>query len=126
MTLKRVSTKAKGTKGENLAARFLKKRGFKIITQNYRTPFGELDIVAEDNGRLVFVEVRTLRAEARHSPEETVNFKKQQKISRLALAYIQEKGLEDRLARFDVIAIEASRPQPTIRHIPDAFDIWEP
>ncbi len=126
MTFKRASTKEKGTQGEKLAARFLKKGGFKILTRNYRTRFGEIDIVAEDKGRLVFVEVRTLSAAARHSPEETITLKKQQKISRIALAYIQEKGLEDRLARFDVIAIKDSRPQPTIRHLPDAFDIWEP
>jgi len=42
------------------------------------------------------------------------------------MAYIQEKGLEDRPARFDVVAIERSTPQPVIRHHPDAFDIWEP
>jgi putative endonuclease len=61
--------------------------------------------VAEDSGVLVFVEVRTLKESAGHTPEETIQWKKQQRLSRTALAYTQHKGLEDRPARFDVVAV---------------------
>jgi putative endonuclease len=125
MALRRASTKEKGREGERLAARFLEKHGFRILDRNYRNRLGEIDIVAEDRGTLVFVEVRTLKASAGHSPEETIQWKKQRRLSRTALAYIQYKGLEDRPARFDVVAVEFAGRRSTLRHTPDAFDIWE-
>ena len=108
------STRESGEKGEILALGFLKKKGFRILNKNYRNTFGEIDIVAEEKGQLVFVEVRSLKTWERHLPEETIGSKKQQKISRTALAYIQEKGWEDRPARFDVIAVKASDRDPAI------------
>ncbi len=123
--MKRSSTKEKGQEGERLAVRFLEKQGFRILDRNYRNRLGEIDIVADDNGVLVFVEVRTLKASAGHSPEETIQWKKQQRISRTALAYIQHKRLEDRPARFDVISVTLAGDRPTLRHIPDAFEMWE-
>ena len=121
----RTSTKEKGRAGEQLAVRFLERRGFRILNRNYRNRFGEIDIVAEDKGVLVFVEVRTLKETAGHAPEETIQWKKQQRLSRIALAYIQHKGLEDRPARFDVIAVDLAGRRSTLRHIPDAFEICE-
>ena len=125
MAFGKASTKQRGQAGERLALGFLKKKGFRILKKNYRNTFGEIDIVAEEKGQLVFVEVRTLKSWQRHLPEETVGPKKQQKISRTAMAYIQEKGWEDRPARFDVIAVKASDQEPAIHHIPNAFDVWE-
>jgi putative endonuclease len=125
MALRRASTREKGQEGELHAVRFLEKEGYRILARNYRNRLGEIDIVAEDRGVVVFVEVRTLREPSRHSPEETIQWKKKQKLSRTALAYIQEKGLENRPARFDVVAVESGSGRPTLRHIPDAFEIWE-
>ncbi len=125
MALNKASTRAKGQEGERLAARFLEEQGFCILDRNYRNRLGEIDIVAEDKGVIVFVEVRTLKASAGHPPEETIQWKKQQRISRTAQAYIQHKRLEDRPARFDVIAVTFSGTRPTLRHIPDAFEMWE-
>ena len=119
--MKKRSTREKGQEGERLAARFLEKQGFRILDRNYRNRLGEIDIVAEDRGVLVFVEVRTLKASAGHSPEETIQWKKQQRISRTA----QYKRLEDRPARFDVVSITLDGTRSTLRHIPDAFEMWE-
>jgi putative endonuclease len=122
---KKASTKEKGREGERLAVRFLRREGFRILDRNYRNRLGEIDIVAEDKGVLVFVEVRTLKASAGHAPEETIQWKKQQRISRTALAYIQYKRLEDRPARFDVVSVTLDGTEATLRHIPDAFEMWE-
>jgi putative endonuclease len=123
--MKKRSTKEKGQEGERLAARFLEEQGFRILDRNYRNRLGEIDIVAEDTGVLVFVEVRTLEASAGHSPEETIQWKKQRRISRTAEAYIQYKRLEDRPARFDVVSVTLDDNRSTLRHIPDAFEMWE-
>lgn len=123
--MKKRSTKEKGQAGERLAVRFLEKQGFRILERNYRNRLGEIDIVAEDGGVLVFVEVRTLEASAGHSPEETILPKKQQHISRTAVTYVQHKRLEDRPARFDVVSVRLDGPRSTLRHFPDAFEIRE-
>ena len=81
--------------------------------------------MAEEGGELVFVEVRSLRSTAGHLPEETVGVRKQQRLSRIALAYIQKNRLEDRPARFDIVSIETGERGPTLRHLADAFEIWE-
>ena len=81
--------------------------------------------MAEDREVLVFVEVRTLKASAGHSPEETIQWKKQQRISRIDQAYIQYKRLEDRPARFDVVSVTLDGTRSALRHIPDAFEMWE-
>lgn len=126
MAFRRASTKEKGREGERLAARFLEKQGFRIRDRNYRNRLGEIDIVAEDGDVLVFVEVRALKASSGHTPEETIHWKKQQRLTRTALAYIQQKGLESLPARFDVIAVALSGNRPSLRHIPNAFEMWEP
>ena len=125
MACKGTSTKEKGQEGERIAVRFLERRGFRILERNYRNRLGEIDIVAEDKGVLVFVEVRTLTESARHAPEETIQWKKKQRLSRTALVYVQHKGLEDLPARFDVVAVTFAQGRSTVRHIPDAFEIWE-
>ena len=126
MSIRQMSTRKKGQQGEELAVRFLKKNGFHILTRNYRCRLGEIDVIAEQDDQLVFVEVRSLRSAAMYLPEETINAQKQQRLSRAALTYIQAHGLEDRAARFDVIAVETGGSKPEIRHLPDAFDLWEP
>ena len=126
MGIRQSTTQKKGRLGENLAVRFLKKNGFRIVTRNYRCRFGEIDVIAEQDDQLVFVEVRSHGSSQRYLPEETVNAQKQQRLSRTALTYIQTYGLEDRAARFDIIAVETGGSKPEVRHLPDAFEIWEP
>ncbi len=115
-----------GQQGEDAACKYLQGRGFRIVERNFRCPFGEVDIIARDGETLVFVEVRTGGRGRIHAPEETVSAKKQLKIGRSALFYLQRHGLEDRCAaRFDVVAVEQTEKGADIRHIPDAFEIQE-
>jgi putative endonuclease len=120
------STVGKGRRAESEARGFLEKRGYRILAQNYRCRFGELDIVAEQGKELVFVEVRSLGPSAGHLPEETIDPEKQRKLSITALAFLQAQGLEDRPARFDVVAVRTGEGATSIRHLTDAFELWEP
>ena len=126
MVLKRRRTREKGNVGENLAAAYLERQGFRILTRNFRTRCGEIDLVAEHEGELVFVEVRSLRLPARYLPEETITFEKQKRLSLAAQAYLQSNRQEDAVARFDILAVEIDGSKHTVRHLPDAFEIWEP
>jgi len=118
---------AKGRQAEILALDFLRARGFRILERNYRCRCGEIDIVAEQGEELVFVEVRSLGPRARHLPEETITPAKQRKLSLVAQAYLQHRRRENRPARFDVIAVETVEGgAPAVRHLPNAFELWEP
>jgi putative endonuclease len=122
---RRVNTREVGKQSEEVACRFLQKKGYRILTTNYRQRFGEIDIIAEKGEQLVFVEVRSLHGSERLQPEETVGVPKQLRLSRTAMAYIQQHGLEDRPARFDIVSIDMSADRPFCRHIEDAFEALE-
>ena len=77
--------------GEQLAKEFLEKQGYKIIEQNYKTKYGEIDLVAENRKEMVFVEVRTKIGENFGTPEETINKKKMRKLWGNAMAYAAVK-----------------------------------
>ncbi len=104
--MKTNARKSLGAFGESTAIKFLKDKGFQIITTNYRCRYGEIDIVAKDDYQLVFVEVRTKKGRSFGTPEESVASKKQARMVIVAQTYIQEKHLEASDWRIDVIAIE--------------------
>jgi putative endonuclease len=111
-----------GDRGENLAARFLRNLGYRIITRNFRCETGEIDIIARDGTTLVFVEVKT-RAYDDPAPEEQVHDAKQHQLTRVAKIYLSRYGIPQPPARFDVVAvIWPEGRQPIIRHIPHAFE----
>ena len=112
-----------GEKGESLAARFLKKNGYKIIEQNYRTQLGEIDIIAREKKTIVFVEVKSRRSTRFGNPKWAVTPKKQRKISMVALYYLKTTRQTDVKARFDVVAITSNRDQPQIEIVKNAFDL---
>lgn len=111
-----------GKKGEAIAAEYLKKKGYRIIEINYRCPIGEIDIVAQDQNEMVFVEVKARRSCALGYPEQAVNLRKQRKMSQLALWYLREKKLTDTRARFDVVAVLMLPSGNDVRLIQNAFD----
>lgn len=84
--LKQHNTKT-GYLGEVLARKYLEKKGYKILEQNYRTRWAEIDLIAKKKEVLVFVEVRTKVGEQFGAPEETLNFRKLQKVRRNAISY---------------------------------------
>lgn len=113
---------ALGDRGENVAAQYLRKQGYKIIVRNFRCELGEIDIIARDGKTLVFVEVKT-RAYDDPQPEDQVNLHKQQQLTKAAKLYLSRYGIPQPPARFDVVAIVwPNGREPQIRHIPGAFE----
>ena len=114
--------KTLGTKGENLAVTFLKKKGYKIIARNYKTFIGEIDIIAKDGNTTVFIEVKTRTNDSFGYPFEAVHNKKRQKLKNIALLYLKNRGQESSV-RFDVLSIiYTDNGKETIEHIKDAFE----
>jgi len=111
-----------GKKGEELAREYLKKHGYKIVEQNYKTPFGEIDIIAQDNNTLVFIEVKTRESIEFGLPFESVNKMKRRKIANVALSYL--KRFQDLPpCRFDVLSIYYKNAIPEFELIKDAFEV---
>ncbi len=110
--------------GETLAAQYLEKRGYQLLEQNYRSRFGEIDLIAKQGKRIVFVEVKTRRTLRFGVPQAAVTPAKQKQISKLALSYLQTHNLLDAPCRFDVVAIFlSSKSTPArLKHIENAFD----
>jgi len=106
-----------GRRGENISIEFLKKQGYKIMETNYRCCLGEIDIVAKDKNVLCFVEVKTRRTKEYGLPEEAVDWHKQRKLTKVALAYLKEKKVYNQDLRFDVVSVYPGR----IKLIKDAF-----
>ncbi|WP_422445863.1 YraN family protein [Thermoanaerobacterium sp. DL9XJH110] len=117
-----MGNKILGSLGEQLATEFLKRLNYRILATNYRCRFGELDIIALDGGTIVFVEVKTRSTQNFGKGMEAVNYYKQQKIKKTALAYLNESKHPFKNLRFDVIDILINREKtPEITHIVNAF-----
>ena len=95
-----------GAGGERLAAQMLETHGYRLVARNWRCPYGELDLIAEDGPELVFVEVKARRGDHLGSPEEAITPAKRRKLLLAAQSYLAEQGTEQRPYRFDVVAIE--------------------
>jgi putative endonuclease len=112
---------ALGERGENVAAKYLRTQGYKILARNFRCAVGEVDIIARDGKALVFVEVKT-RMYDDPTPEEQVNATKQHQITKAAKFYLGRFGTPQPPARFDIVAVVwPSGQPPIIRHEADAF-----
>ena len=114
-----------GTRGENLACRFLKKNGYKILYRNFRgRTGGEIDVVCRDRDTLVFVEVKTRTREDFGRPLDAVNRDKRNRISRGGLAWLRLLDDPDILFRFDVVeVIIAEGAEPRLEILPNAFSL---
>jgi putative endonuclease len=108
---------ATGRRGEDLAHRFLQKRGYTIAGRNFRarSGSGEIDIVARDGDAVVFVEVKTRESAEFGSPVRAIDRDKEAAMRRAAREYCRRANLDMAQARFDVIGIVLTKP-PTIRH----------
>ena len=101
-----MNKRSEGTLYERLAAGWLEKQGFRILECNYRTRYGEIDIIAREGRTLVFAEVKYRRTSVYGEPIEAVDHRKQYKICRVADWYAAEKQIsQDDPCRFDVIAV---------------------
>ncbi len=113
-----------GLKGEELAIRFLKKRGYKIIARNFRCRHGEIDVVASEGDTIVFVEIKARSTVDFSLPQDAVDHHKQAKVIHAATTYLMEKKLYDQVpVRFDVVAVNLNSTKPKIELIKDAFQL---
>ncbi len=114
-----------GAKGEKLAVKLLKRKGYKIVQRNYKCKLGEIDIIAKKDGTLVFAEVKTRQTKEFGPPQYAITAAKRKQISKVALFYIKKKRLREQSCRFDVIAITFSSEsrKPNVEHIENAFEL---
>ncbi len=97
-----------GIEGEDLATKALKKKGYKIIEKNYRSKFGEIDIVAEEKGYLVFIEVKRRNTGSFGDSFDAIDGKKKEHMIRSATYYLKSHKCFDRKVRFDVVGIDGN------------------
>ena len=116
-----------GTQGENLACRFLRKNGYKVLYRNFKgRAGGEIDVICRDRDTLVFVEVKTRTREDFGRPFDAVNQQKQNSIARGALAWLRLLDNPDILFRFDVVeVIIVEGAEPRLEILRNAFSLPE-
>jgi len=113
-----------GAIGEDAAMRVLRRRGYRIRDRNLRCPMGELDLVAEDGGTLVFLEVKTRSTSDYGGPFEAISPLKRRRLQRLAVYYLATRRLMDRPCRFDAVSVSVD-PAGRIRGVEVLVDAFE-
>lgn len=111
-----LENKKLGAAGEKQAVKYLKRSGYKIVKRNYKNPFGEIDIIAEKDGTVAFIEVKTRLTDAFGAPSEAVNESRRRKYVAGA-NYFFRGGEPDCTVRFDIIEIYRGQ----INHVENAF-----
>jgi putative endonuclease len=114
--------RARGREAEDLAAAFLRDRGFEILDRNHAIPRGEVDLVCREGEVLCFVEVRSRGSEAQGGPEETVGRRKARRVVAAATDWALRHGALEDAIRFDVVAVTFVGGAPRIEHFRAAFD----
>lgn len=109
-----------GSAGEYSAADYLKRKQYKILGQNFSCRFGEIDIIAQKNNFVVFVEVKTRKNEKFAQAREYVTRAKQERVMKAAMLWLQQNDV-DLQPRFDVIEVVGDGRAQKINHIEDAF-----
>jgi putative endonuclease len=117
-----ILARARGTAGEGAASKYLSGLGYAILERNFKTRFGEIDIVARDHNTTVFVEVKRREAPGHGSAAEFVSPSKMRKVVSAARIFAAKNGLSDGLVRFDVVAIDVIGGREQLRHHKGAFD----
>jgi putative endonuclease len=117
-----------GDRGEDVAARFLQGRGYRVLQRSFRVASGEIDIVARDGDWLVFVEVKTRSDDSFAEPAESVTRAKQRRLARAAIAYLRRLGSPPVPPfRFDIVEVVwRPRSKPVLRLHRDAFPMPQP
>lgn len=111
--------------GEAAAAVALREAGMTILESRFRLRCGEIDLIADDGGVVVFVEVKTRRGSRYGRPAESVTAVKRKRMARTASAYLKLRSWFERRARFDVVEVFVEHGgRRTVHHIRDAFRIW--
>ena len=117
-----------GARGEAAAAKYLKRKGYKIVARGQRNRLGEIDLIAVDPAPtrrgVVFVEVKTRTSDQAGRPDEAVDVRKQRKLTHLCLTYLKRHDLLQCRARFDIVAVTwpPGAKEPKIEHFMNAFE----
>jgi putative endonuclease len=109
-----------GCAGEELACGELRRRGYEILARQFRTRWGEIDIVARDGATLVFVEVKARAGQEFGGGAAAVTWRKQRRIARVALQFLARYGRQDVPCRFDVVVVTPG-PEPRVEVYRHAF-----
>ena len=121
-----MTTREIGAQGETFAAQMLQEQGMKILSRNYYTPYGEIDLIVLDKGCIAFVEVKTRRTGSVTRPAEAVDRRKRERIIRSAVCYLMEYPV-DLQPRFDVFEIVTKKGKTfsvqSYRYIINAYEV---
>lgn len=123
MTFKR---KKFGIEGEELASRFLKGKGYRILERNFKNSLGEIDIIAKSGSTFCFIEVKSRTSDAFGEPAEAVSRNKQRKLSQVALSYLKANRLTESDARFDIVSVMRKGNDAKIEVFENAFELNSP
>ena len=110
-----------GELGERIAERWLRRSGWRIIQRRFRTGHRDIDLVAERDGTVAFVEVKARRGDRFGQPVEAVNWRKQKELARSARVWIDRHGRPFEAYRFDVIGVLVAKERVRVRHVENAF-----
>ena len=121
MTQKRLQF---GREGESAAITFLKKKGYRILEKNFRSKLGEIDVIAEQAGVIVFIEVKTRSDHEFGHPFDALTPTKQKKIIQTAQSFLVQKRISDKPMRFDVVALTSDEQDKwKIELLENAFQV---
>lgn len=125
MSRREPSAAARGLRGERMASRYLRWRGYRVVERNFDCPFGEIDLIVEKKGLVVFCEVKTRSGDGFASPYEAVNRGKMMRLERSAEYWLNRRPRPEEQCRFDVITVLLGKGRPRLEHMEDAFRPWE-
>jgi len=111
-----------GSRGERSGARFLRRRGHRILVRNYKCAVGEIDLITLDGDTIVFVEVKTRASDEAAEVADAAGPVKWRRVDRAARTYLKQNGAEDAAARFDLVTVLwQARGKPKIEHLEDVY-----
>ena len=114
---------ALGLQGERVAARWLKRDGWRLLDHRFRSGHRDIDLVMQRGTTVAFIEVKARRGDAFGSPVEAVHFRKQRELGRSARVWVDRNGVIGQDYRFDVVGVLISGESVRVRHVPDAFPL---
>jgi len=114
-----------GNFGEKIGLEYLRKKGYKILERNFKKKWGEIDIVGEKNGNLIFFEIKTIKSKDGFSPEDEIDFKKKNQLRKMAQIYLAEKRIsKDAPYQIDILSIvlDPASKATEISHFENAIE----
>jgi putative endonuclease len=115
------ATNALGELGERIAARWLERSGWRIVARRFRSGRRDIDLVAQRDDLIAFVEVKARSGDEFGDPVEAVNHRKQRELTKSAQTWIDRHGRAGESYRFDVVGVLLKERRAFIRHVPSAF-----